>query len=81
MTGVPLQPPSEREPQVLRFLVQGSANPRIAETLHIGQSMLLRKHILSILIKPGAENRVQPAPSGPEAGVEGDEALWVVRRI
>lgn len=51
---------SERELEVLRLLVAGCSNMKIADSLHCSPSTI-KHHVASLVAKLGVENRVQAA--------------------
>jgi DNA-binding NarL/FixJ family response regulator len=67
-SGVPADPLTDREMEVLRLLAQGKSNQQIAEGLNISE-VTVRTHVSHIFAKLGAGNRVEAALYALRAGV------------
>ncbi|HMM94066.1 response regulator transcription factor [Phycicoccus sp.] len=68
-TGVPsvLDPLSDRELEVFRFLADGCSNQEIAEALVLGETTV-KTHVGSILAKLGLRDRIQAVVLAYESG-------------
>ena len=64
---------SLRETQVLRLLMRGDNNARIAERLCVSEQTV-KKELVSLFDKLGVKNRTQAAVRGVELGLSGPEA-------
>jgi DNA-binding NarL/FixJ family response regulator len=67
-SGVPADPLTDREMEVLRLLAQGKSNQQIAEGLNISE-VTVRTHVSHIFAKLGAGNRVEAALYALRAGM------------
>jgi DNA-binding NarL/FixJ family response regulator len=59
---------SDREHEVLALVGQGLSNVAIAERLYLSLPTV-KEHVSAVLLKLGAENRVQAAVIAHQAGV------------
>jgi LuxR family maltose regulon positive regulatory protein len=67
-TDGPVEPLSEREIEVLRYIAQGLSNPEIARRMYLSPNTL-KAHTQNIFLKLEVHNRVQAVEKARETGL------------